>query len=209
LIGSLFGGGPEINFVEFDPGAIALDPAGQEKMAAVQKALVERPALQVDVPMAYSAELDGGLIARQALEASLTKLAAGERKLLGGRPDAGEAVSMLADPEERFELLAKHHRAEAGEEAPLPGEAVAFEALKKKERTPEGLAAANKALEDEWIAKHPATTEQMESLGKARAQAIQEALLGGGEVDPARVFLIHADSQAPGSQKVKLELSLK
>ena len=54
LIGSLFGGGPEINFVEFDPGATALDPAGQEKMAAVHKALVERPALQVDVPMAFS-----------------------------------------------------------------------------------------------------------------------------------------------------------
>ena len=49
----------------------------------------------------------------------------------------------------------------------------------------------------------------MEALGKARGQAIQEALLGGGEVDPARVFLIRADSQAPGSEKVKLELSLK
>jgi hypothetical protein len=28
-------------------------------------------------------------------------------------------------------------------------------------------------------------------------------------VDPGRVFLIHADSQAPGAAKVKLELSLK
>ena len=42
LIGSLFGGGPEMNLVEFEPGAIVLDPAGQEKMAAVKKALVER-----------------------------------------------------------------------------------------------------------------------------------------------------------------------
>ncbi len=48
-----------MNFVEFDPGATALDPAGQEKMAALLKALQERPSLQVDVPMAYSAELDG------------------------------------------------------------------------------------------------------------------------------------------------------
>ena len=68
LIGSLFGGGPEVNAIEFDAGATALDPAGLEKMAAVQKALVERPALQVDVPMAFSAELDGGLIEKQALE---------------------------------------------------------------------------------------------------------------------------------------------
>ena len=209
LIGSLFGGGPEVNFVEFDPGATALDPAGQEKMAAVHKALVERPALQVDVPMAYSAELDGGLIAQQALEASLGKLAGSQKKLLGGRPDAEEVAAMLVDPEERFELLAKHHRAETGAEAPLPGEAAAFEALKNKERTPEGFAAANAALEADWLGRNPATPEQLEALGKARGQAIQEALLGSGEVDAARVFLISADSQPPGASRVKLELSLK
>ena len=155
LIGSLFGGGPETNFVEFEPGAVLLDPAGQEKMATVKKALVERPALQVDVPMAYSAELDGDLIGRQALEASLAKLAGSQRKLLGGFPDEEEVKETLADPEERFELLAKHYRAEAGEEAPLPGEAAAFEALKKKERTPEALEAANEAIEDAWHRKAP------------------------------------------------------
>jgi hypothetical protein len=159
--------------------------------------------------MAYSAELDGGLIARQALEASLAKLAGSQRNVLGRRPDEEGVQAMLADPAERFELLLKHYRAEAGEEAPLPEEAAAAEALKKKERTPEVLAAANKALEEDWLAKHPATTEQMETLGKARAQSIQAALLGGGEVDPARVFLIHAESQPPGAERVKLELSLK
>lgn len=115
----------------------------------------------------------------------------------------------LADPEKRFELLAKHYRAEAGKEAPLPGEAAATEALKKKERTPAALESANEAIENAWLEKHPVTTEQMEALGKARAQSIQEALLGGGEVDPARVFLIGADSQSPDGGKVKLELSLK
>lgn len=209
LIGNLFGGGPEVNAVEFAPGSVTLDPTGVEKMSSVKKALIERPALQVDVPMAYSAELDGGLIARQALEADLKKLAGSQKKLLGGRPDEAEVGVMLADPEQRFELLAKHYRAEAGGEAPLPGEATAFEALKNKERTAEGYAAANKAIEDEWLAKHPATAEQMEALGKARGQAIQEALLGAGEVDPARVFLIGVDSQAPGAATVKLELSLK
>jgi hypothetical protein len=209
LIGSLFGGGPEINFVEFDPGATALDPAGQEKMTAVHKALIERPALQVDVPMAFSAELDGGLIEQQALEASLGKLAGSQKNLLGRRPDAEGIAAMLANPEERFELLAQHYRAEAGAEAVLPGEAAACEALKKKERTPEGLAAANKALEDDWLGKHPATPEQLEALGKARGQSIQEALLGSGEVEAARVFLISADSQAPGAERVKLALSLK
>ncbi len=209
LIGKLFGGGPEVNAVEFDAGATDLDPASLERMTSVQKALVERPALQVDVPMAYSTELDGGLIEKQALEASLAKLAGSQKKLLGGRPDEEEVAAMLADPEQRFELLAKHYRTEAGAEAPLPGEVAAFEALKKKERTPEGLAAANEAMAADWLGQHPATTEQLEALGKQRAQSIQGALLGSGEVDPARVFLIGADSQAPGAARVKLELSLK
>jgi hypothetical protein len=159
--------------------------------------------------MAYSAELDGGLIEQQALDASLAKLAGSQKKLLGGRPDAEEVAAILADPGERFELLAQHYRAEAGDEAVLPGEAAAYEALKNKERTSEGLAAANKALEDDWLVKHPATPEQLEALGKARGQSIQEALLGSGEVDAARVFLISADSQPPGAERVKLELSLK
>jgi hypothetical protein len=209
LIGNLFGGGPEVNAVEFEPGAISLAPADLEKMASVRKALVERPALQVDVPMAYSVELDGGLIEAQALQASLSKLAGSQRNLIGRRPNEDDLKTMLADPAERFELLAKHYRAEGGADSPLPGSAAETEALKKKERTPEDLAAANEALEEAWIEKHPATTEQMESLGKARAQSVQEALLGGGEVEPARVFLIHAESQAPGAAKVKLELSLK
>jgi len=55
LLGKLFGGGEEMNFVDFDPGIAALDPAGQEKMAGLLKGLQERPALQVDLPMAYSA----------------------------------------------------------------------------------------------------------------------------------------------------------
>ncbi|HEU4923521.1 MAG TPA: DUF748 domain-containing protein, partial [Burkholderiales bacterium] len=208
LLGKLFGGGPEINFVEYEPGATALDPAGLEKMTAVRKALIERPSLQVDVPMAYSADLDGGLIERQALESSLTKLAGSKRGLLG-RPDAEKVAAMLQDPEQRFDLLAEQYRAEAGKDAPLPGEAAAFEALKKKERTPEALAGASKAIEDAWLEQHAATTEQLEALGKSRAQSIQDALLAEGQVDPGRVFLIHADSQAPGAAKVKLELSLK
>ena len=209
LIGSLFGGGPEVNFVEFEPGSVLLDPAGIEKMTTVRKALVERPELQVDVPMAYSAELDGELISRQALEADLRKIAGSQKKLIGGRPDAEEVEAMLADAERRFELLVKRYRTEAGEEASLPAEAAAFEALKGRERTPEGYAAANKSIEDDWLARHPATAEQMEALGKARGQSIQAVLLGGGEIDPARVFLIHAESQPPGGEKVKLELSLK
>ena len=147
LLGKLFGGGEEMNFVDFEPGATALDPAGQEKMAGLLKALQERPSLQVDVPMTYSAELDGPLLGRQQVDKKLSTLAAGDRNFLGRQPDAEQVAAMLQDPEKRFELLATTYRGDAGDEAPLPAQAAAYEALKKKERTPELLAAANAEME--------------------------------------------------------------
>jgi len=51
----------------------------------------------------------------------------------------------------------------------------------------------------------------LEQLGQARARAIQEALLGAGGLDPARVFILGANPSAPtdNQKKVRLDLSLK
>lgn len=210
LLGKLFGGGEEMNFVEFDPGATALDPAGQEKMAGLLKALQERPSLQVDVPMAYSAELDGPMLGRQQLDKTLAVLAANERSAKK-RVDPEADAAALADPERRFELLTAQYRAAVGAEAPLPAQALAYEALKKKERTPEALSAASAELETELIRKQPVPDLALEELGKARAQSVQEVLLGGGQVDPGRVFVITADAKpaSAADSKIRMELSLK
>jgi hypothetical protein len=210
LLGALFGGGEEMNFVEFDPGATALDPVGQEKMTGLLKALQERPSLQVDVPMAYSAELDGPVLGQQQLDKKLAVLAANKRSARERvNPEADAAA--LADPESRFELLTKQYGVAFGEEATLPAQSLAYEALKKKERTPEALAAASAELETELIQKQPIPQLALEELGKARAQSIQEALLGGGQVDPGRVFIITADAKpaSPSDSRVRMELSLK
>ncbi len=211
LIGKLFGGGEEMSFVEFDPGVSTLDPAGQEKMASLLKALQERPALQLEVPMAYSAELDGPFLGRQVLDKELTALAGNQRTMLGRRLNAEQIAEALADPERRFELLAQQYRVDFGAEAVLPGSAATFEAAKRKERTPEALAAANKELETALIAKRPAPELALEELGKARAQSIQDALLAGGQVDPGRVFVIANTAGPPesGNSRVRLELSLQ
>jgi uncharacterized protein involved in outer membrane biogenesis len=210
LIGALFGGGEEMNFVDFAPGSAALDPAGQEKMAGLLKGLQERPALQVDVPMAYLPELDGQVLGRKRLDTTLAALAAGERSERK-RVDPEADAAALADPERRLELLTALYRQESGAEAPLPAQALAYEAMKKKERTPELLAAASAELEDELIAKMPVPAIALEELGKARAQSIQDALLSGGQVDPGRVFVITADARPPVAveSRVRMELSLK
>jgi len=58
LLGALFGGGPDLQFVDFGPGAADLDSAAADKIRAMVKALNERPQLKIEVPIAWVSELD-------------------------------------------------------------------------------------------------------------------------------------------------------
>ena len=59
LLGSLFGGGPDLQFIDFRPGSADLDPRRRRtRLSAMVKALNERPQLKIEVPIALVAELD-------------------------------------------------------------------------------------------------------------------------------------------------------
>jgi hypothetical protein len=197
LLGSLFGGGEEMNIIEFEGGSAALDPAAQEKIVSINKALTARPGLQLEVPTTYSPGLDGATIASQRLAG-----------LLRSSPKFDETA--LADPAQRYELLVKQYQADYGARTALPPAAVALNALKKGERTPEGFTAANREIEKAIGDKHAVTDRDLEQLGQSRARAIQDALLGPGTIDAARVFIMGSNAAAPTeNRKVRLELSLK
>ena len=197
LLGSLFGGGEEMNIIEFEPGSAALDPAAQEKIASIIKALNARPGLQLDVPTTYSPELDAASINARRLEGLLRSL-----------PKSDEAA--LADPVRRFDLLVTQYKADYGAKTPLPPAALALTAIKKGERSPDAIAAANLEVEQAIAQKHAVTDTDLEQLGQSRARAIQDALLGAGTLDATRVFILGANPSAPTeNRKVRLELSLK
>lgn len=70
LLGSLFGGGEELSHVEFDPGLSALSPEAEKRLQALSKALIDRPALTLEVtgmadPVADSEGYRRVLLARQ------------------------------------------------------------------------------------------------------------------------------------------------
>jgi uncharacterized protein DUF748 len=197
LLGSLFGGGEEMNLIEFDAGTAALDAAAQEKLASIGKALAERPALQLEVPTSYSPDLDREAIAGRRLEGLLRSL-----------PKSTEEA--LADPAQRFELLVTQYQADYGARTPLPPAALALHATRKGERDPAGFAAANLELAQAISGKHQVEDGDLAQLGQLRARAIQDALLGTGSLDAARVFIMGANPSAPSdNQRVRVELALK
>jgi len=197
LLGNLFGGGEEMNLIEFDAGTSTLDAAAEEKIASIGKALNERPALQLEVPTSYSPDLDRAALAARRLDGLLRSL-----------PKSNEAA--LADPAQRFELLVSQYQADYGARSALPPAALAINGTRRNERDPAGFAPANLEMERAIAEKHQVEDRDLEQLGQMRARAIQDALLASGGLDAARVFVMGANPSAPTENKrVRVELALK
>jgi hypothetical protein len=205
LLGHLFGGGEHMNLVEFAPGSATLDPPAREQLAALTKALKERPQLKLDVPIVYSGSLDAPQLAAARLQGELAARTLESRE---GRKHADTAVEVaLADPEKHFRVLVEQFRADLGKDTPLPPSALAVEQSKRKEAPPYDAAIAelNAALIDHL----KVSDADLQTLGKQRAQAIQDALLADGQLEPARLFIVNAPQKAEGGDKVKVEMAVK
>ena len=202
LLGSMFGGGEEVNLIDFEPGSATLDAAATEKLTALGKALRERPQLSLEVPATYSPDSDYALLAARQLEARLQALPQAARKKANADPAPAD------DPAQRFDSLLALYRAERSG-APLPPGAQALQAVRAKDRDPAALAAANGELEAALRASIDSLEAPLQALATERARAIQDALLSSGEVDPGRVFMLAASAQPASGEKVRVALSLK
>ena len=204
-LGRLGAGDPEMNLIEFAPGDTVVEPAGVERLGAVAKALADRPALSLDVPMSFQPEVDGPALAKKLLDARL-QLAADRQS---SQKRGATAVSATEDPARRFDLLTEQFRAELPRDTPLPAPAAALAAARRKDTDTETYVAANDSLEAALLASRPVSERELEELGAARGRAIQDVLLGGGGLDPARVFLVRAKDVKSEDGKVRAELALK
>ena len=204
LLGHLFGGGEHMNIVEFAAGGAELDKPAQDQLAALGKAMKERPQLKLDVPIVSSAGLDRPQLAQARLRAELTARVASSRQ---GRKHPEEAAQLaLADPEKHLQLLIEQFHADLGKDAALPASAQAVQAGKKKE--PADLDTAIADLETAIMNHIQVPDTDLEALGRSRAQAIQNALLADKQIDPARVFIVNAAPKPDSGDTVKVELAV-
>jgi hypothetical protein len=73
-LGRLFGGGEQMNFIDFHPGTATLDPSEHDKLVALVKALKEKEKLELDVPITFSPDLDKPGLASVRLDQQLEAL---------------------------------------------------------------------------------------------------------------------------------------
>jgi hypothetical protein len=201
LLGALFGGGPDLQFIDFRPGAADLDPAATSKVQAMVKALNERPQLKIEVPIASVSALDRPALVEAQFLTQIRQAQSG---------NAGRKKSTAAAPEyeqldatAKVELLTQLYAKNVGGEPKYPQELTSI-------KTKPELAAAKADFLKQALHEHIAITDaDLTALGQQRAMALQQALLAATQVDPERVFLVANDKAENRDGMVRLELSLK
>jgi len=201
LLGSLFGGGPDLQFVDFQPGAAELDPAAVSKAQSMVKALNARPQLKIEIPIAVVNDLDRPSLVESKYQAQIREAqsAAAARK----KPGAAEVSFDQLEPGAQLDLLNKLYAKDVGSEPKFPD---SVDALKTKA---EKTAAKNEFLSQAIHAHITVDDSDLTALGQQRAMNMQQALLTGTQIDPDRVFLVANDKAKNQDGRVRLELSLR
>jgi hypothetical protein len=201
LLGSLFGGGPDLQFVDFQPGAAELDPVAVEKAQSIVKALDARPQLKIEIPIAVVGTLDRPSLVEAKFQAQLQEAQAATtaRK----KSSAAAAGFDQLDAASQLDLLTKLYVKNFGGDPKFPE---SVEAIKTK---PEKTAAKNDFLSQELHQHIAVSDSDLTALGQQRAMNLQQALLTGTQIDPERVFLVANEKAKNQDGRVRLELSLR
>ncbi len=187
LLGSLFGGGPDLQFIDFAPGVADLDSAAQTKIKAVGKALTERPQLKIELPIAAVPALD-----REAIIEARFRVATAELDVV----DAAGQVKMLA-------AMYKKQTGEPPQYPEIPKDEL------KDESKDAALARKHEFLVKSLRAAIVVSDAELRGLAQQRAESMQKSLLADGQIDPTRVFLVVNDKGTVQGGQVRLELSLQ
>jgi hypothetical protein len=189
LLGSLFGSGEEIAFVDFSPGSATLAKDQKDKLETLAKGLIERPQLRLDIPLQTLSAADDEAFARTQLDAALAPLLS--------LSDATVVVTQ----EQRLTALTQLYQQQFDKAPVFPPAA-----------SPEADAAGPHVafLEKELRPRFSPTSEQRIQLARSRADVVQAAVLANTEIAPERLFLTERQSgktAVPGT--VRMEFSLE
>ncbi len=201
LLGALFGGGPDLQFVDFQPGVADLDAGAADKVKAMVKALNERPQLKIEVPLAAVADIDRPALIEAQFQMQVREALAGKA---GRKKSAAPAPEFdQLDPAAKVDILTQIYQKSIGGEPKFP------DAISNLKAKPEIASAQADFLGKELRGHITVSDSALTALGQQRAMAVQQGLLTDTQLDPARVFLVENDKARNHDGKVRLELSLK
>lgn len=206
LLGSLFGGGEDVNLIAFAPGDATIGTDGQSRVDALVKALTERPGLELTVPAVFNREADGPALVDARLATLVVE--AKRRELAARKADPATAGfdAIAADRDDYLKQLTAAWRESAGPKAPLPPLPPPTEGEATDPDDPEPRIAV---LEAALRARIEVGDAEFFDLARRRAVLVEERLLTGTGIAPERVFLVAPTAVETRDGAVVLELALR
>jgi hypothetical protein len=208
LLGSLFSGAEQAQYVDFAPGSAVLEPPSAQALGALAKSLAEKPGLSVDVPIGTLPALDGPglreLAYRASLEQAIGTALPPPRKEGATRPGF-DALT----PRNQITVLTALVKQQTGKEPALPEPPKPAEGTSRDDAEALAQSAAIRYLESEARADVAVPDSALGQLGEDRAAAVQHALLEGSGLEPGRVFQVRDGKVSEHDGQVRLELGLK
>jgi len=173
LLGSIFGGGEELSIVEFELGQAVITPPAQQRLENLTKALLDRPALKLEIEGRADPLSDPEGLKRARLEQRVRALKREELTRKGVESGSADAVEVSAN--EYPVLLERVYRSE---KFPKPRNLVGMvKGLPAEEM--EKLILANSSVDD----------EDLRDLADRRAKTVRDWLISRG-LPSDRLFLL-------------------
>jgi hypothetical protein len=190
LLGSLFGGGEELCYVEFDFGRDDLTDANMKKIDTLVKALQDRPSLRLDITGFVDIERD-----REGLKQRFIERKVKTQKLKDMLKKTSESIQVddvRIEPQEYETYLRQAYKAE---KFPKPRTVIGLEKTLPVEEM-EKLMFTHMEIKD----------EDLHMLAAQRSARVKDIILKTGKVEAGRLFVVEPKSLSPET-KEKLKAS--
>lgn len=193
LVGSVFGGGEELAYVDYPLGSARLSDAGVKKLETLAKALTERPALKIEITGRVDPVKDAQGLREQWLENRMREVRRDQLINEGKTPPPLEDIDLPDD--QRDALLADAYDA----------------ADIEKPRNLIGLAKTlpPEQMRELMLNAAPSGPDELAELAKHRAQAVRDWLVGVGKINATRIFLVPPKASDAAEPASRVDFSLK
>jgi hypothetical protein len=225
LLGSVFGGGEDLDHVTFEFGGAEFTAGEISKLDTLATALYERPALKLGIIGSVDPIKDREALAKQKLEQKLGELRVKELQAAGQKVTSVDSIRLA--PEDRERLLKLAYAEATGlvsSKASATGASTVlahlmtkqnFEPLHKTKGADQSKDAAAKEpvspadMEAKLLELTEITPDDFKKLMDMRAAAIQSYLSQSGKVTPERLTVVASkavDGSFQGSNRANLTL---
>ena len=181
LIGSAFGGGDELGYAEFPAGSSALTPETQTKLDTIAKALVDRPALKMDITGRVDPITDSEGVRQQTLNQKILAL---KQKDSVNQSENTRSDDMTITDADKQKYMSKVYSASK------------FDKPKNMIGLTKSLPVAD--MEKLILANTPVTQDALSALATDRADAVRKYLVAKDQVPMERLFMIAPKLTADG-----------